>query len=54
MKHHSFTFLFLFLAIDSYFMGVIAGVAMFVALALMYEAMMWFGASASGRASVRH
>ena len=41
MKHHSLTFLFLFLAVDSYFMGVIAGVAMFVALALIYEALVW-------------
>ena len=41
MKHHSFTFLFLFLAVDSYFMGVIAGVAMFVVLGLIYEVVFW-------------
>ena len=41
MKHHSFTFLFLFLAIDSYFMGVIAGVAMFLVFGLIYEAVFW-------------
>ena len=41
MKHHSFTFLFLLLAVDSYFMGVIAGVAMFLVLGLIYEAVFW-------------
>ena len=54
MKHHSFTFLFLFLAIDSYFMGVIAGVAMFVALGVIYEAMAWGSASGSGRAGTKN
>lgn len=41
MKYHAITFLFLFLALDSYFMGIVAGVAMFIVLGLAYEAVFW-------------
>ena len=41
MKNHALTFLFLVLAVDSYFMGIVAGVAMFIVLGLTYEAVFW-------------
>ena len=53
MKHHSFTFLFLFLH-NSYFRGVIAGVAMFVALGLIYEAVFWLKVFKDSRAGSTH
>ena len=41
MKYHALTFLFLFLALDSYFLGIVAGIAMFITLGLIYEAVFW-------------
>lgn len=55
MKYHAITFLFLLLAVDSYFMGIIAGVALFIILGLIYEAVFWVRLfRGSSRMGARH
>jgi hypothetical protein len=41
MKYHAITFGFLLLAIASYFVGAIVGVALFIVLGLISEAVFW-------------
>lgn len=40
-ENHAMAFIFFILAVDSWFLGISAGVALFVALGLILEAVLW-------------